>query len=64
MPEYGVMHRLNEHAVKRGFLNDMLKIRNDLISNAEQQDAMAAMLSTLIVNVVDRLAAGSDQCRA
>ncbi len=47
-PEHGVTHTLIEHGVARGLRNVMLEIRNDLITNASEQSAMAQMLSAWI----------------
>ncbi|AGI68090.1 putative N-formylglutamate amidohydrolase [Octadecabacter antarcticus 307] len=44
-PEDGVTHTLKEHAIKSGHLNVMLEIRNDLIADANHQDAMAECLA-------------------
>jgi predicted N-formylglutamate amidohydrolase len=46
----GVTHTLKEHGIKGGHLNVMLEIRNDLIATAEQQDAMAVMISDWLVD--------------
>lgn len=40
-PQDGVTHTLKEHAISAGHLNVMLEIRNDLISDAAQQGALA-----------------------
>ena len=44
-PEHGVTHTLKTHAIGAGHLNVMLEIRNDLISTAAQQSAVAEMLA-------------------
>jgi predicted N-formylglutamate amidohydrolase len=44
-PQDGVTHTLKEHATRAGHLNVMLEIRNDLITDAAQQDAMANRLA-------------------
>lgn len=44
-PEHGVTHTLKEHALPSGRLNVMLEIRNDLITEAGQQDAMAKTIA-------------------
>lgn len=44
-PADGVTHTLRAHALARGLPNVMLEIRNDLISAAPAQAAMAAMLA-------------------
>lgn len=52
-PQDGVMHTLREHGVKRGRLNVMLEIRNDLIKTHEQCVAMGDMLSALVVDALE-----------
>lgn len=44
-PDDGVTHTLKEHAIAAGHLNVMLEIRNDLIENLTQQDAMVDCLA-------------------
>ncbi|WP_262386705.1 hypothetical protein ROLI_031450 [Roseobacter fucihabitans] len=44
-PEDGVTHTLKEHGIKRGLLNVMLELRNDLIATQDAQRAMAEMLT-------------------
>lgn len=64
-PEHGVTHTLKEHAIKDGYLNVMLEIRNDLVETAEQQDQMAAVISRWLVDACAQMrAAGDVQCQA
>ncbi|QBY00788.1 N-formylglutamate amidohydrolase [Rhodophyticola sp. CCM32] len=64
-PEDGVTHTLKEHAISAGYLNVMLEIRNDLISTARQQKAVAAMLSKWLVEAVSQMPVPGDlRCRA
>jgi predicted N-formylglutamate amidohydrolase len=51
-PEDGVTHTLKEHAIKVGHLNVMLEIRNDLIADAQSQDAMATCLAKWLSNAL------------
>ena len=44
-PEDGVTHTLKLHGLPQGRLNVMLEIRNDLIAETGQQDAMAGHLA-------------------
>ncbi len=44
----GVAHTLDKHGVANGLPNVMLEIRNDLIRQAAEQDAMAAFLAPWI----------------
>lgn len=44
-PADGVTYTLAEHAVPRGLLNVMIEIRNDLIAQADMQQAMARRLA-------------------
>lgn len=43
-PNDGVTHTLKEHGTKRGLLNVMLEVRNDLIATPDAQEAVANML--------------------
>ncbi len=43
-PEHGVTHTLKEHGLKHDRLNVMLEVRNDLITTAAEQDAMAGVV--------------------
>jgi predicted N-formylglutamate amidohydrolase len=64
-PEDGVTHTLKEHAVKDGYFNVMLEIRNDLIETAEQQDHMAAVLSGWLVDACAQMHVPGDvHCQA
>ena len=47
-PADGVTHTLKEHALPSGFLNVMLEVRNDLITDEVAQAAMADKLSAWI----------------
>ena len=51
-PKDGVTHTLKEHAIKAGHLNVMLEIRNDLIADAQSQDAMATCLAKWLSNAL------------
>lgn len=51
-PQDGVTHTLQEHGVKRGLLNVMLEVRNDLIATPEAQNAMADMLAPWLAEAV------------
>ncbi|MCG7572557.1 N-formylglutamate amidohydrolase [Phaeobacter sp. CNT1-3] len=44
-PEHGVTHTLKKHALPRGIHNVMIEVRNDLIATADQQAAMAKMMT-------------------
>ena len=46
LKEDGVSYTLKRHAIKNGFLNVMIEIRNDLIVTADQCEAMASKFST------------------
>ncbi len=48
-PWQGVTHTLAQHAVRRGLLNAMIEIRNDLIQSPDAQRDMAARLSRCAV---------------
>ncbi len=54
-PQHGVTHTLKEHALAAGHLNVMLEIRNDLIQDAEQQDAMANRISGWLSDALNQL---------
>ncbi|MEE9326180.1 MAG: N-formylglutamate amidohydrolase [Cocleimonas sp.] len=43
-----VMHTVNKHATEVGFLNVMLEVKNDLLSNASDINSMAKSLSSII----------------
>lgn len=53
----GVTHTLKEHALKRGWLNVMIEIRNDLIASPAQQKVVAAALAGLLSSAVSRVQA-------
>lgn len=58
-PEDGVTYTLAEHAIPRGLPNVMIEIRNDLLSGADAQHAMAVRLAgyikTALANLGDDL---------
>jgi predicted N-formylglutamate amidohydrolase len=47
-PGDGVMHTIRRHGTKRGILNVMIEIRNDLIADASQQQAMAKVITKML----------------
>ncbi|MFQ5438590.1 MAG: N-formylglutamate amidohydrolase [Paracoccaceae bacterium] len=53
-PQDGVTHTLREHAVKRGLLNAMMEIRNDLIPDQGTQAAIGTMLAGWISQGFDK----------
>ena len=53
-PDDGVTFTLSEHAVRRGLLNAMIEIRNDLIADADAQQAMADRLSGYVTEACQR----------
>ena len=53
-PEDGVAFTLTEHAVRRGLLNALIEIRNDLIADADAQQAMADRLSGYVTEACQR----------
>jgi len=57
----GVTHTLREHAINAGLLNVMLEIRNDLIATEGTQQAIAAMVSDLVLSALSSL--GVDDAR-
>jgi predicted N-formylglutamate amidohydrolase len=64
-PDDGVTHTLKEHAIKDGYPNVMLEIRNDLIATTEQQKTMADMLSKWLADAFTQLRVSGDvRCRA
>lgn len=64
-PAHGVTHTLKEHALRAGHLNVMLEIRNDLIQDAPQQDAMAQRITAwLVAALADLQVTGVVQCQA
>ena len=62
-PADGVTHTLIEHALPRGLLNAMIEVRNDLIREAGEQAAMAALLSDLVRAARDSLAVETRNAR-
>jgi len=55
-PADGVTHTLKQHGLKRGLLNVMIEIRNDLIGNAAQQAIMAHWLGNHLIKSLGALA--------
>jgi predicted N-formylglutamate amidohydrolase len=53
-PEDGVAFTLSEHAIRRGLLNAMIEIRNDLIADGAAQQAMAERLSGYVTEACRR----------
>jgi predicted N-formylglutamate amidohydrolase len=47
-PEDGVTHTLNLHGGRRGLLNAMIEIRNDLITEEAGQSAWAGRLAQVL----------------
>jgi predicted N-formylglutamate amidohydrolase len=47
-PGDGVMHTIRRHGIMREILNVMIEIRNDLIANTNQQQAMAKVLTKML----------------
>lgn len=60
-PEDGVTHTLIEHALGRGLHNVMIEIRNDLITDAASQAAMAGRLSTWMATALRNIDDTADQ---
>ena len=54
-PEDGVTYTLAEHAIPRGLPNVMIEIRNDLLSGADAQHAMALRLTDYIKSALANL---------
>lgn len=54
-PQHGVTHSLQRHALADGRLNVMLEIRNDLVITESQQQAMAELLSAMLVDALHSL---------
>lgn len=52
-PQDGVDHTLDLHGVRRGLLNAMIEIRNDLIATPDARRAIAAMLSRCAVQALE-----------
>lgn len=63
-PEHGVTHTLKTHAQSRGMLNVMIEVRNDLLETADQQVAIAQMLSDWIQAAHAALPEGGATCHA
>ena len=62
-PQDGVTHTLKEHAITAGYLNVMLEIRNDLITDTHHQDAMAECFAKWLLNALTILDVSDDvQC--
>ena len=59
-PEDGVTHTLKVHGIENGLLNVMLEIRNDLIDNSAQQQAMAEILASMLTIAVRTLDANPE----
>lgn len=57
-PRDGVTFTLTRHALPRGLLNVMIEIRNDLIANADSQQAMAERLSKYLRDALAALESG------
>lgn len=51
-PKDGVTHTLIEHALPRAWLNVMLEIRNDLLSDEKDQMAVAEALSRSLIEAI------------
>ena len=58
-PQDGVTFTLEHHAIAHGLLNVMIEIRNDLIADAEGQQAMAEALSHYITCALTTLQGAS-----
>ncbi|MGI9372757.1 MAG: N-formylglutamate amidohydrolase [Hyphomicrobiales bacterium] len=54
-PQDGVTHTLIEHGIKRGALNVMLEIRNDLIVRENSQKEMASLLGPALISSIAEL---------
>jgi len=54
-PADGVTHTLIEHGIKNNLLNVMIEVRNDLLTNEDNQIAMAAFLAPLINKAIPAL---------
>ncbi len=61
-PADGVTHTLKEHAIKHGYLNVMIEVRNDLIADEPAQAAMAKTLTGWIAQALETM--GVDACKA
>ena len=61
-PQDGVDHTLHLHGVRRGLLNAMIEIRNDLIASPDSQRAIAAMLSRCALKArADQLSTATEE---
>ncbi|MEM7209163.1 MAG: N-formylglutamate amidohydrolase [Pseudomonadota bacterium] len=58
-PDDGVAHTLDVHANKRGLLNTMIEVNNDLLRSSDDQIAMADLLAPLINEAIRSFAASS-----
>ncbi len=47
-PTDNVMHTVNEHALEQGFLNVMIEVKNDLLSNSSDINSIAIALDGMI----------------
>ena len=47
-PSDNVMHTVNRHATKKGFMNVMIEVKNDLLSNSSDINSIAFALSEMI----------------
>jgi predicted N-formylglutamate amidohydrolase len=63
-PRDGVTHTLATHGVRRGLLNAMIEIRNDLIVSADDRRTMAARLSRCVVKALAAVGASGDPAAA
>lgn len=63
-PRDGVTHTLATHGVRRGLLNAMIEIRNDLIVSADDRRTVAARLSRCVVKALAAVGASGDPAAA
>ena len=61
-PQDGVTHTLKEHAIKHGYLNVMIEVRNDLVADEAGQTAIAKSLTAWVRQALETL--GVDACLA
>lgn len=54
-PEHGVTHTLKQHGVDNGYLNVMLEINNRLLTDDDEQKAIADMIAALLRDVLGKL---------
>jgi len=47
-PSDNVMHTVNKHATEKGFLNVMIEVKNDLLSNSSDIHSISVALSEMI----------------